>query len=62
MRKIKTGAAVLAMMMAAGALPVFSQDMGLIIPMPGKKEIEKAEKRSMRIRRFNSKCEEVKTI
>ncbi|HPW59673.1 MAG TPA: hypothetical protein PLK58_13585 [Candidatus Rifleibacterium sp.] len=42
MRKIKTGAAVLAMMMAAGALPVFSQDMGLIIPMPGKKEIEKA--------------------
>ena len=26
------------------------------------KEIEKAEKRGMRIRRFNSKCEEVKAI
>ena len=42
MKKTKTGAAVLAMIVAAGALPVFSQDMGLIIPMPGKKEIEKA--------------------
>ncbi|HNS10826.1 MAG TPA: hypothetical protein PKN29_14070 [Candidatus Ozemobacteraceae bacterium] len=42
MKKTKTGAAVLAMVVAAGALPVFSQDMGLIIPMPGKKEIEKA--------------------
>ncbi len=36
MKKTKTGAAVLAMIVAAGALPVFSQDMGLIIPMPGK--------------------------
>ncbi len=42
MKKTNIGVAALAIIVAAGALPVFSQDMGLIIPMPGKKEIEKA--------------------
>ncbi len=43
MKTVKLCPVALALLLAAGgALPVAAEDMGLIIPMPGKKEIEKA--------------------